>query len=147
MRVDRSCVLCVCVCVCERERKRMHFIILLIGYCCCLVVKSCATLFATPWAIACQASLPMGFPRQEYCSGLPFPSQGIFLMDPGIETESPALSGGFFTTEPPGKPSCWQDTESKALNSSGRALGGVWNKLVFKKDKRSFPVWTGLWPS
>ena len=44
----------------------------------------------------------MGFPRQEYCSGLPFPSPGN-LPDPGIEPESPTLAGEFFTTEPLGK--------------------------------------------
>ena len=57
----------------------------------------------TPWTIAHQAPLSMGFPRQEDCSGLPFPSPG-HLPDPGIESASPALAGGFFTTEPPGKP-------------------------------------------
>jgi len=45
----------------------------------------------------------MGFPRQEYWSGLPFPSLGNFP-DPGVEPGSPALAGGFFTAEPPGKP-------------------------------------------
>ena len=44
----------------------------------------------------------MGFSRQEYWSELPFPSPGD-LPDPGIELASPALAGGFFTTEPPGK--------------------------------------------
>ena len=57
--------------------------------------------FATPWTVACQASLSMGFPRQNYWSGLSFPSPG-YLPNPGIE--SPALAGRFFTTEPPGKP-------------------------------------------
>ena len=47
--------------------------------------------------------MSMGFPRQEYWSGLPFPSPGD-LPDPGIKPMSPALAGGFFTTEPPGKP-------------------------------------------
>ena len=50
--------------------------------------------------------LSMGFPRQEYWSGLPFPPPGD-LHDPGMEPaspESPALAGGFFTTETPGKP-------------------------------------------
>ena len=47
----------------------------------------------------------MGFPRQEYWSGLPFPSPGG-LSDPGIEAASPTLAGGFFTGEPPGKPYC-----------------------------------------
>ena len=45
----------------------------------------------------------MGFSRQEYWSGLPFPSPGD-LPDPGMELRSPALAGGFFTSEPPGKP-------------------------------------------
>ena len=47
-------------------------------------------LFVTPWTIACQAQLCMGFPRQEYSSGLPFPSPGA-LPDPGIQPTSPAL--------------------------------------------------------
>ena len=58
--------------------------------------------FATPWTIAHQAPLSMGSSRQEYRSGLPFPSPGD-LSDPGIELMSPALAGGFSTTEPPGK--------------------------------------------
>ena len=60
-------------------------------------------LFAIPRTIARQAPPSMGFSRQEYWSGLPSPSPGD-LPDPGIEPESPALVGGFFTTEPPGKP-------------------------------------------
>ena len=52
--------------------------------------------FATPWTVAHQAPLPVGFPRQEYWSGLPFPSPGD-LPDPGIKPVSFALSGGFFT--------------------------------------------------
>ena len=51
---------------------------------------SCVQLFVTPWTIACQAPLAMGFPRQEYWSGLPFPSLGD-LPDPGIKPTSPAL--------------------------------------------------------
>ena len=51
---------------------------------------SCGRLFATPWTVAYQASLSMGFSRQEYQSGLPFPSPGD-LPDPGIEPMSPAL--------------------------------------------------------
>ena len=59
--------------------------------------------FATPWTVACQAPLSMGFPRQEYWSGLPFPSLGD-LPDPGIKPASLALAGGLFTTAPPEKP-------------------------------------------
>ena len=57
-------------------------------------------LFETPWTIAHQASLSVGFPRQKYWSELPFPSPGD-LPDPGIRPESlksPALAGRFFTT-------------------------------------------------
>ena len=56
-----------------------------------------------PWTVACRAPLSMGFPRQEYWSGLPFPTPGD-LPDPGIQSVSPALAGVLFTTEPPGKP-------------------------------------------
>ena len=59
--------------------------------------------FATPWTVASQAPLSVGFFRQEYWSGLPFPSPGG-LPNPGIEITSPAFSSGFFTTHPPGKP-------------------------------------------
>ena len=59
-------------------------------------------LFATPGTVAHQVPLSTGFPRQEYWSGLPFPSPG-HLLNPGIEPVSPALAGRFFTTVPPGK--------------------------------------------
>ena len=59
--------------------------------------------FATPWTVAHQAPLSMGFPRQEYWSGLPFLSPGG-LPRSGIEPTSPALAGSFFTTEQPEKP-------------------------------------------
>ena len=52
-----------------------------------------------------QSPLPMGVFRQEYWSGLPFPSPGD-LPNPGIKPKSPTLGGGFFPTEPPGKPPC-----------------------------------------
>ena len=64
---------------------------------------SCVRLFMTLWIIARQAPLSMGFSRQEYWSGLSCPPPGN-LPDPGIEPVSPALAGGFFITEPPGKP-------------------------------------------
>ena len=67
-----------------------------------LVAKSCPAL-ATPWTVACQIPLSMGFSRQEYWSGLLFPSPGD-LPHPGIKHMSPALAGGFVTSEPPGEP-------------------------------------------
>ena len=57
--------------------------------------KSCLTL-VTPWTVAHQASLSMKFSRQEYCSGLPFPSPDD-LPNPGIKPWYPALQGRFFT--------------------------------------------------
>ena len=64
---------------------------------------SCVRLFAIPWTVVYQASLSMGFSRQEYWSGLPFPSPGD-LPDPGMEPRSPALQADALPCEPPGKP-------------------------------------------
>ena len=60
-------------------------------------------LFATLWTVACQALLSMEFSRQEYWSGLPF-SSSEDISGPGIEPDSPALAGRFFTIEPLGSP-------------------------------------------
>ena len=70
---------------------------------CYLVTKSCLDSFATPWTKAHQAPLSIGFPRQEYWSGLSVPSQRD-LPNPGIEPISLALAGRFFTTQLPGIP-------------------------------------------
>ena len=67
-----------------------------------LVAKWCPTL-ATPWTVACQAPLFMGFSRQKYWSVLPFPSPGD-LPDPGIKPRSPALQADSLPTEQQGKP-------------------------------------------
>ena len=71
----------------------------------CLRAQSCPTL-VTPWIIAHQVHLSMGFPRQEYWSGLPFPTPED-LPAPGIKPASlspPALANVLFTTVSPGKP-------------------------------------------
>ena len=76
----------------------------IIGCCCCyccLVAKLCPILLQ-PRPVDLQD--PLEFSRQEYWSWLPFPSPEN-LSNPGIEPGSSALTGGFFTTEPPGKPS------------------------------------------
>ena len=73
------------------------------GYLCLLPFTLCAWLlshvwlFATPWTVAQQAPLSMGFSRQEYWSGLPCPPPGD-LPVPGIEPRSPRIAGGFFTS-------------------------------------------------
>ena len=83
-----------------------------------LVTKACLIL-ATPWTVTHQAPLSMGFPRQEYWNGLPFPPPG-HLPNPGIRPTSsvyPALAGRFFSSGPSGKPRCvssgykWPQTE------------------------------------
>ena len=62
----------------------------------------CVRLFATPWTVAYQAPPFMGFSRQEYWSGLPFPSPGD-LPNSGIEPGSPTFQADTLTSEPPGK--------------------------------------------
>jgi len=60
-----------------------------------------------PWTIAHQAILFMGFSRQEYWNGLPFPFPED-RPEPGIDPGSPALAGGFFTAKPQGKPQIYR---------------------------------------
>ena len=69
---------------------------------------SCVRLFATPWTIAYQASQSMEFSRQEYWSGLPFPSPGD-LPNSGIESAFPALQADALPSEPPGKIHCLEN--------------------------------------
>ena len=79
----------------------------------CLLLSR-VQFFATSMTVARQAPPSMGFSRQEYWSGLPLPPPGD-LPNPGIELESPAWAGGFFTTEAPGKYIQCLYTNSKAL--------------------------------
>ena len=73
----------------------LDLLVSIIYICCRLVAKFFPDSFVTPWIVACQASPPVGFPRQEW-SGLLFPFPG-YLPDPGIEPASPALAGRLFT--------------------------------------------------
>ena len=78
----------------------------LLCVCACAQSLSHVRLWTTAQSVTCQAPLSMEFSSQEYWSGLPFPPPWA-LPDPWIEPASPvvlALAGGFFTTEPPGKP-------------------------------------------
>ena len=94
-----------------------HFnFILPVGAACML---SHVWLFATLWTAVHQPPLSMGFPRQEYWSGLSFPTPGD-LLDPGIKPRSPvspALAGRFFTTATPGKPKVQAKTLRVILDS------------------------------
>ena len=79
-------VMCVCVCVCV-----------------CAQPPSRVPLLVNPCTIARQLPLSMEFSRQEYWSGLPFPTPRD-LPDPRVKPTSPVLAGGIFTTESPGSP-------------------------------------------
>ena len=83
---------------------------------CACSVLSRVLLFVTPWTVAHQAPLSMGFSRQEYWSGLPCSPPGDFP-NPGIKSlspESPALTGRFFTTEPTGVPKPYQCSQDSS---------------------------------
>ena len=96
-----------------KQRTLLNRITKTAGYCCCccLVTQLCPTLCHP---MDCKAPLSIGFPRQEYSSGLPFSSPGI---EP-VSLASPALAGRFFTTDSPGMPSCFF--------SSVQSLSCVW---------------------
>ena len=86
-------------------------------------------LFVTPWTVAHQAPLSVGFSRQEYWSGLPFPSPGD-LPNPGIEPRSPALQADALTSEPPGKPSHHYLHYLHHSLTSGQKTGGIQSRLL-----------------
>ena len=96
-----------------------------------LVAKLYPTL-VTPWTVACQAPLCLGFPKQEYWSGLPFPSPGD-LPDPGTEPRSPALQMDSLLSEPPFEQySCEYMSISTMINAvRGEAL--VVQELVMQR--------------
>ena len=73
-------------------------------------------LLAPPWTAACQAPLSMGYPRQEYWSGLPSPPLGD-PPDPRIKPVSPTLAGRFFSTATPGKVSTFQPHFAQLLHN------------------------------
>ena len=82
-------------CDCGSEESR--------GLCVCVSCSVVSDSLRPHGLVACQASLSVGFSRQEYWSGLFFLSPGD-LPNPGIKPMSPASAGGFFTTQPPGRP-------------------------------------------
>ena len=114
-------------------------------------------LFATPWTVAYQAPLSMGFSRHEYWSGVPFPSPGD-LPDPGIEPRSATLQADTLPSEPPGKfrihnkaPYCHQveclpisfsDLSTLTLKMIFRSWGAMleglsdhlWHCLLYKEE-------------
>ena len=93
------------------------------------VTQSCPTL-ATPLIVAHQALLSMRFSRQEYWSGLPFPSPGD-LPNPGIKPGSPALQADSLPPEPLGKPFPPYSPANRTVPTSGyEGLLRCWVRLV-----------------
>ena len=96
-------------------------------------------LFVTRWTVACQAPPSVGFSRQEYWSGLLFPSPGG-LPDPGIEPGSPAFQADALTSELPGKPWWFESPITNLLN----AYSLVWLRLLCPTPF-TFSVWQAPW--
>ena len=125
--------MCVCICI-------FH----VLQY---MVVQSLGRvqLFVTPWTLACQAPLSVGFSRQEYWSGQPFPSPDD-LSHLGIESGSPALQADSLPIEPPGKPyynicavlSC--SVVSSSWRPHGLQLGGLLCPWGFARQE----YWSGF---
>ena len=86
--------------------------------------QDCVRLFATPWTVAHQTPLSMGFSRPEYWSGLPFPPPGD-LPDPGIEPGSPSLQVVSLPAEPRGKPRKPWTQEGVGVSSAGSQAGAL----------------------
>ena len=96
-------------------------------------------LFATPWTVAYQAPPSNGFSRQEYWTGLPFPSPGD-LPNPGIKPGSPTLEADALTSEPPGKPQGRQEGQVNTCPS----LSLILQPLLFPTGENSFRNQIGL---
>ena len=96
----------------------------------CLVVSDS---FGTPRTVDHLAPLSVEFSRQEYWNGLPFSPPGG-LPYPGINLESPALAGGFFTTETPGKPHMWREIcKSENTGSRGKRMMEIFPHIQWQR--------------
>ena len=114
----------------------------------------CPTL-CDPWTAAHQVPLSMGFPRQEYWSGWPFPSGD--LPDPGIEPRSPMLQVDTLSTEPPGKPICMLKGSSFLILQRGELaqrekfstetvqLRQSWNPSILSGKNKALSEVEGIW--
>ena len=107
---------------------------------------SCVWLFVTLWTVACKAPPSMGFSRQEYWSGVPFPFPGD-LPDPGIEPRSPALQADALPSDPPGKPQSLGLPNPLSSYSSSHPQGGLFgedrreeSKVKWRRQARAIPV-------
>ena len=112
-----------------------------------LYMLSCVQLFPTPWTVAHQAPLSMGFSRQDYWSGLPFPSPGD-LPDAGIEPGSPTLQADSFLSEPTILKIHWQKYErtyicTRLCKAALFITAKEWKQAQMFSD-RELTEWTGV---
>ena len=105
----------------------------------CVCAQSCLSSNLVDSTATCQPPLSMGFPRQEFWSGLPFPSPGD-LPDPGMEPMSLALASIFFITEPPGK------SESQYLLVINQINMLLFSHLVVSDSLRPHRPWHARLP-
>ena len=110
--------------------------------CCCVWMLSHVQLFVTPWTSTHQAPLSMEVPRQEYEGELPFLPPGD-LRNPGFEPASPTLTGGFFTTEPRGKPKLFLDCCKTDFQNFFFVLQN-WNSIPIKQQLQISPPYQPL---
>ena len=117
--------------------------------CMCLVIRR-VWLFATPWAIALQAPLSMGFSRQEYWGGLPCPPPGIFLTQGMNPSLLPWQVDSFTIWATRGRPSYLTECESRSAMSDSLRLHGLyspWNSLGQNTGVGSLSLLQGIFPT
>ena len=93
--------------------------------------------FVTPWTVALHALLSIGFPKQEYWSGLPFSSPGD-LPNPGIKPWSPALAGILFATKPPGKPTFTGGTKKLQMTERKQGISSTGNLYTSDQSRHTY---------
>ena len=112
---------------------------------CCFIAKSYPTLLQTPWTVACQTPLSRAFPKQEYWSGLPFPSSGD-LPDPGIKPVSPALQADSLPLNHQGSSMVPLDkriTRDKKGSSQEHEVFSSRRYLAYSSEGHGQPLWPG----
>ena len=126
----------------------MFFICIFLLSCVCQSL-SCVQLSATPWTVAHQAPLSMGFSRQEYWSGQPFLFPGNFP-HPGIEPRSPALQADSLPSEPPGKLKVYEsgsDSTQLCLTLDDPMDYTPWNSPGQNSGVGSLSLLQGIFPT